>query len=362
MKPTKPTRIPGSIFFRTQRGKWYYQPPMVDGRRQAPKNLGTADEAEAQVALAALLKSGLLVKPTAGFAGEIEDYLDDRAQKGKHRSATTLTRTSVLTQFAKWATEHTPNTFGEAQAAAYYKWLRAPEKKGGRGLKATTANSYMAQIGAFFEWLKKAKKLRGTNPFTAVERDRVEDGGARCYFVPYADTLKIIAEAPTDDLKFIYYCGFQCGMRKNEIVEAQPGWFDLRLKTCHIQDHSTFRRKNGKILPIPLSDEFVAFLKTYLNPHAPYCLRPDTTAARTVRYRYDFRVEFLADIRRHDPKATAHTMRHSFASHMAQVGTSLHQIAVWIGDKVATVEKHYAHLLPDHSAMARAREQLAKLA
>ena len=42
---------------------------------------------------------------------------------------------------------------------------------------------------------------------------------------------RLIENAPTDDLRFVLFCGFHAGMRKLEIVEAVPEWFDLRAKT-----------------------------------------------------------------------------------------------------------------------------------
>lgn len=43
---------------------------------------------------------------------------------------------------------------------------------------------------------------------------------------------------------------------------------------------------------------------------------------------------------------TPHIMRHSFTSLLAIKGCSLFKIAQWLGDTLATTEKHYAHLLP----------------
>ncbi len=37
----------------------------------------------------------------------------------------------------------------------------------------------------------------------------------------------LISECPDRELKFILYCGFHAGLRKGEIVQARPEWFDL---------------------------------------------------------------------------------------------------------------------------------------
>ncbi len=39
----------------------------------------------------------------------------------------------------------------------------------------------------------------------------------------------------TDDrIRFILFCGFHEGMRRNEIVEARPSWFNLSLRLVNI--------------------------------------------------------------------------------------------------------------------------------
>jgi integrase len=211
-------------------------------------------------------------------------------------------------------------------------------------------------LSTFFAWLVDDRKVCRKNPFPEVKRIKVEEI-ARTGILPFAVYSKIIAEAPTDDLKFIYFCGFECGLRKNEIIQATPSWFDLQAKTCHPQDHATFKRKNGKMLPIPLTDEFVAFLRKYIVRGAPYCLRPDIEQGEW-RYRYDFRKPFDEDIARHGVACSCHDMRRSFGSSMAQAGVPLVHIARWMGDTLHTVEKHYTHLTTDRSVFEKALAQL----
>ena len=43
---------------------------------------------------------------------------------------------------------------------------------------------------------------------------------------------------------------------------------------------------------------------------------------------------------------TPHVMRHTFASLLASKGVSIYKIALWLGDDVRVVQKHYAKLLP----------------
>ncbi len=50
--------------------------------------------------------------------------------------------------------------------------------------------------------------------------------------------------------------------------------------------------------------------------------------------------------REHPRGVTAHTLRHTIASWMAQADVQLMKIAMHLRDSVATASKYYAHLLP----------------
>jgi len=54
------------------------------------------------------------------------------------------------------------------------------------------------------------------------------------------------------------------------------------------------------------------------------------------------------------PGVTPHVLRHTAATWMAQAGVSLVQIAGYLGNSAATVERVYAHHHPSHMAEASA--------
>ena len=47
----------------------------------------------------------------------------------------------------------------------------------------------------------------------------------------------LVSECLDREMKFILYCGFHAGLRKGEIVQARPQWFDLKLNIIlHCQE------------------------------------------------------------------------------------------------------------------------------
>ena len=115
---------------------------------------------------------------------------------------------------------------------------------------------------------------------------------------------------------------------------------------------------------IPLTAEFKAFLGGYGLP-APFMLMPHVPKG-AYKYRYDFRKPFEEYVKRwgaaHEPSKemawlTPHVMRHTFASLHAIAGTSIYKIAVWLGDGVEVVQRHYAKLAPSDADINKAFEK-----
>ena len=76
-------------------------------------------------------------------------------------------------------------------------------------------------------------------------------------------------------------------MRKQEIIEARPDWFDLQTNSIPVQSTDTFRPKHREDRIIPMTKASKAFLKTY-GFRSPFMLRPEVLHWKS-RYRWDFR-------------------------------------------------------------------------
>ncbi len=167
---------------------------------------------------------------------------------------------------------------------------------------------------------------------------------------------KLLKECPRDDLRFVLFCGFHLGLRRNEIVEARPQWFNLSTKLATVmilenddaeaRELDPFLPKGAKERSIPLSKAFTEFLTGWLDPRWDYCLDPDGRRGLSV-YRYDPRRPFEEYVAAQKlPWVTFHTMRRTFGSIAATKGASLYHIANWLGDDYRTTADHYAHLIP----------------
>jgi integrase len=252
--------------------------------------------------------------------------------------------------------KHLPKVLGDIapakvsadDAQMFYDTLRARMKEG-------SAQTYVAHARSFFRWAVDVAHLCRTNPFDSVKMPELVVV-ARKQFCTSKQRDQLLKNCQRDDLKFVLYCGFHAGLRRNEIVEARPSWFDLTHKLLNISKVSPetaaktgldpFDLKDQEERTVPLSKDFVKFLKGWLNSDDDYCLAPGKRRGKS-RYRYDFIRFFRESMDAQGwPWVTPHTMRRTFGSLQATKGTSLLIIAQWLGDDYDTARKHYGHLAP----------------
>lgn len=324
------------------RGDVFWFAKQVDGRR-SHVSLETRDYAEAVQRAQEILDRPEL-QPARTLAAEVERFLKHKFATNRFSKASADTKGYILREFAESVRNVPPAEVTALQCKAFYKAARVR-------VAPSTAESYMFSIRSFFNWCV-AENLCRRNPALEVQLDRVDHKG-RTRFADFELAQKLIANAPSEDLRFVLLCGFHAGMRKLEIVEAVPEWFNLQTRTLEIRATATFRPKDRDARTVPLTDQFVDFLKSY-GLRAPFVLKPEVEQG-AFRYRYDFRRPFGDYMAAQGvPWISPHVMRHSFASICASKGIDIYRIATWLGDDVRVVQRHYAKLRPDDREIMRA--------
>lgn len=178
------------------------------------------------------------------------------------------------------------------------------------------------------------------------------------YLMDYTQEKRFLPDGLTvgtdnQELKFVLYCIFYLGMRKEEIIMARPSWFTVDGENSSIEIQpkdlvTSYRTKTSKYRKIPLSAEFVRFLEEWEDwkeNGRPFMIAPQnigTSAGK--KYRYDFRRPFDNFMKAHGFEGVSpHMGRHSFATHCIQDGIDIEILAYWLGDRVETVRRHYIH-------------------
>lgn len=299
---------------------------------------------------AAEVRAGLAeqIPDADGLRAEVDRFVEQRRTSGKWSRNTVRVHGEILVAFAKDTGEHLkPSQVTPAMARAYYAGLQAKLKESGAQIR-------IRALKTFFGDLVKRRKLAGS-PFERIELRDIPQF-ARTSFCTRAQRDKLLANAPNDDLKFVLFCGFHCGMRRGEIVEARAGWFNVEPGgSVHIQNTPTFTIKDQDNRHVPLTNDFRGFLAKYLPGRAAsdFALRPKVVQGKG-RYRYDFQRPFVDYVTTQDLRWVGpHVMRKTFASLLVQAGVSIYKVARWIGDEVDTAQKHYAHMAPQDAEIEK---------
>src|SRR5205823_7172532 len=181
-------------------------------------------------------------------------------------------------EFASFTNKSDSATITTSDVERFYRRVRQ------RGVLESTAQGYITTIRSFFNRLLETRKVR-TNVVKAVKLARL-DSVARKRFCTAELRDSLISNCPREDLKFALFCGFHAGLRKAEIIEARPDWFDLTKGLIHVRKTETFRPKDRDERTIPMTKAFKSFLKAY-GKRSPFMLHPKVPHGKS-RYRWDF--------------------------------------------------------------------------
>jgi integrase len=322
----------------------------VDGKRHT-YDLGTDDPVKAAAEADKIRLNPDQYKEIKAWDEQIASYIARRLNRKTFTAKSASETERVLRKFRD-------HIGGESAATVTGKdlqdWYDLLEKKNAEG----SARTYAARVEAFLRWLSRQQKTRFMPEFKLEfirpDPENVKVGDA----VPPAGVANLLAKCPRKDLKFVLFAGFQEGMRKNEIINATPDWFDLKTATITIPASQTvdgvrFIRKNRKKSVLPLMPQFKAFLtKEFVGwKKQSFMLHPKvkvTTRKGNPRvYRWDPRTPFEKHVTNCKLAWVGmHIMRHTFITLCLEAGYTLEQVSEWTGDTIKTLQKHYSHVKP----------------
>lgn len=322
---------------------WWFR-YSVEGKQQF-MSLDTREEWEA-VRRAEQLIASPLVRDIAPMEVNVERYLSHDQSIGRLSPNSVSARRHILNLFVDFAQ-------GKQTSEVIERW--------DQHLRTTTADitrsSYLRVLKRFFDYMVETRRLR-ENPLKV--RIDYRPYSPRKPFCSKEQVQALIQAADSPQLRFILYAGFHAGLRREEIVQARPHWFDLGAGLLHVQRSDTWKPKDRNDRTIPLTDEFHDFLRHSYGLRSPFMIAPEKKETGKWRYRYDFRLPFMTLIDRlrvvpavthgkSDANVTIHCMRHTFASLRVSAGVSLYKVANWLGDGMLVTERHYGFLIPQDS-------------
>jgi integrase len=324
---------------------WWLRFTPVTGGKQVRVSLETRDLEEA-IQLAKEKRGQVTIRErekAESCEGEIQRWLQVKRAEGL--SVATLDyRKHILRAFVRELEAASPLHISAGGVERW--WSRHRERN------IHTAIDYLDVVRWWLEWLVKLGKLR-RNHALDIQVPKVKPR-ERTNFLRAPEARALIEACGDDrDLKFAVFCGLHAGLRKNEVIEARPEWFDLEAGLLHVQVTETFVPKDRDHRTIPLTDEFRAWLGE-VGLQGPFMFRPNVKHGKYQRYRCEFVKAFASARKRAGVECTFHDLRRTFASLLVSSGVSLYKVAKWLGDEMETVQKHYGHLIPQDDEVNKA--------
>jgi len=163
---------------------------------------------------------------------------------------------------------------------------------------------------------------------------------------------------------------YQCGLRMSEALHLRPK--DIDGKRHVIRVHHT---KGGKPREVPISPALLTRLRTFWKWHRnPDWLFPGpgrgwkSSGISMRQALHDSRhpmtkasvwvaikvAKYESGLMGHHEKVCIHTLRHSYATHMLEAGTSVRQVAAYLGHTTLKPTMVYLHLTEVSEQKARA--------
>ncbi|MEA3208661.1 MAG: Phage integrase, N-terminal SAM-like domain, partial [Chthoniobacter sp.] len=274
-----------------RRGTTYWLTWRQNGEKKFT-SLYTEDFAEACV-----LATKILACPAFQSGTRISDeqtrFLNEKDAGSHYSRHTGEWAATPIKQFAEFCGDKNVTAVTGDDIRGFWESLLNRTVRGGKKMSETSAASYMRALRSFFSWLL-SKHAITQHPFKGFTLPKIADA-ARLVFCEATLRNELVKDAPTWDLEYILRAGMEAGMRKMEIIEAVPKWFDLDRGFVVIDRTPTFKPKDRERRSVPMTKSFLDFMRKARDEgrmEGPWVLKPEVIHGSAL-YRYDFRVPFM---------------------------------------------------------------------
>lgn len=212
-------------------------------------------------------------------------------------------------------------------------------KEGSKG----TCNRYLALVRAIlhrarddWEWVDKVPKVKLFKETNNRERS-----------LTVSQAKALLAELPEHQREVVLFA-LATGLRQSNVLNLE--WSQVNLEQRHAWIHG-WQSKNRRPISVPLNETAIGVLERQKGKHLikvfTYLGKPLKTA-NTRAWQSARRRAGIEDFRWHD-------LRHTWATWQRQAGTPTHELQRLGGWRTGSMVERYAHLAPDHLAVAASR-------
>ncbi|MFA7421658.1 MAG: tyrosine-type recombinase/integrase [Melioribacteraceae bacterium] len=184
-----------------------------------------------------------------------------------------------------------------------------------------------------------------TNPFIKIKFPKLPK--AFPVFISEDELHIILANTPHQHLKDIFTVGFYTGLRLGELINMRWNWVNFFQNHITVKCTDQFLTKNKKERIVPMNEKVSSILLRRFNS---YSHQQNEIAFYKTKYKILYQ-EYISKLFKRivrksnlNEKIHFHTLRHSFASLLAQKGVSLYIIKELLGHEDLATTQIYSHL------------------
>ncbi len=225
-----------------------------------------------------------------------------------------------------------------------------------KNLAGSTINSNISFIGTLFNFAIEEKLYDKVNPIKSKKLKAIKLDNARERYLSLEEigTLYKVIKGDEELTLFVKF-SLLTGGRLETILHIQKKDIKLEDGTVTLKDFKTNKTYQGF-----LSDELIAYLNSYLkgltsNSYVVGGLstkKPTRTLSRHLKKVLDDNFNVGLKIRDTKNRAVIHTLRHTFASHLAINGVPIFNIKELMNHSDITMTMRYAKLAPSSGKSA----------
>lgn len=201
--------------------------------------------------------------------------------------------------------------------------------------KGMTIRMHQMGVRRFYKWLLR-KKLVTSNPADLAESVEIAD---RYPEVLTQEEVKLMRGIPrTPKTKALFALLYDCGLRNSEA---------RKLPVVHIRDdYIKVIGKKNRERKVPLVPQTKAALDTWIHqrPQGTELLFPTAGGNPVSMESLCKLVKYWAKAAKIPRRITAHTLRHSIATHLIERGMAIEYVQEFMGHKSIETTRIYVHI------------------
>jgi integrase len=159
------------------------------------------------------------------------------------------------------------------------------------------------------------------------------------------DEIKIMLNTADPFWKLVVLLGFYAGLRKGEMLALQWDHIDFAQHQIKITPTEDWHPKDYEAREVPLHPSLANYLQIWKQLSAVKELTAKILPWDQPSNYFSLRFKRLLK-RAEIDRGSLHSLRHTFASHLAMKGIDLYRIGRMMGHSSPTTTQIYAHLLP----------------